>query len=139
MAPTPGQSGVDAATAAAISAQLSRVGISVDPALIAGGQLTMDAGTVDLRPEAMGSVLADGLPGTAFIRTMTDTGVNVRGDSLVRLSLDVRGPGGESYQVDTGSLVPDSARSRALPGATIPVRIDPSQPSNVVVDWTALT
>ena len=69
---------------------------------------------------------------------MTDTGVNVRGESLVRLSLDVRGPGGETYRVDTGSLVPDAARSRALPGATVPVRIDQAQPTNVVVDWAAL-
>ncbi len=137
----PAMSDLDATTVAAITQQLSRVGITVDPGLIAGGQTSIDAGgagTLDLRPDAVASVLANGIPSTAFIRSLTDTGVNVRGDSLVRLSLDVRGPGGETYPVETGSLVPDSARSRALQGATVPVRIDRTQPMNVAVDWSAL-
>ena len=89
----PGAPGLDAATAAAIAEQLSRLGITVDPAIIAGGQMTMDGGTLDLRPDTVASVLADGIPGTAFIRGMTDTGVNVRGESLLRLTLDVKGAG----------------------------------------------
>ena len=134
----PGTPGLDAATAAAIAKQLSRLGITVDPGMIAGGQMTMDGGTLDLRPDTVASVLADGIPGTAFIRGMSDTGVNVRDESLLRLTLDVKGAGGDSYQVEIGSLVPDAARSRALPGATVPVRIDPSQANNVVVDWSGL-
>ncbi len=128
--------GVDAVAVAAITDQLGRMGISVDPAMIAGGQVSMDSTTLDLRPGAQGTVLATGRPGTAIIRELTDTGVNVRGDSLVRLTLDVTPPGGTSYQVQTGSLVPDVARGRALPGALVVVRIDPTQPTNVVIDWT---
>ena len=49
----------------------------------------MDSTTLDLRPGAQETVLATGRPGTAIIRELSDTGVNVRGDSLVRLTLDV--------------------------------------------------
>ena len=95
----------------------------------------MDAGMFDLRPGGQAVVLPDGRPGTAVIRAVSDTGVNVRGDSLLRLTLDVQPDGGTPYPSDTGSLVPDADRARAVPGATVRVRIDQAQPTNVVIDW----
>jgi len=44
--------------------------------------------------------------------------------------------GGTGYPVQTGSLIPDAAKARAVPGATVRVRIDPTQPTSVVVDWS---
>ena len=122
---------------AAVSDQLSRMGITIDPSMLAGAQMTMDSATLDLRPGAQEQLLATGRPGSAVIRSLTDTGVNVRGDSLVRLTLDVTPDGGATYQAETGGLIPDAARGRAVLGATVRVRIDPVQPTNVVVDWAA--
>jgi len=61
----------------------------------------------------------------------------VQGDAVIELTLDVTPQDGAAYQVRTAALVPAVARARALPGATLPVRIDPTQPSNVAVDWLA--
>ncbi len=123
---------------AAITDQLARLGISVDPGMIAGGQVTMDATTLDLRPGAQETVLATGRPGSAIIRVISDTGVNVRGESLVRLTLDCHaGRAAPRTRCETGSLIPMPRVPRAVPGATVRVRIDPAQPTNVVIDWTA--
>lgn len=128
--------GVSPETADLIVAQLARAGITVDPGMVAGGQVTLDGAALDLRPGIQETLLVTGRPGSAVIRRLSDTGVNVRGDSLVRLTLDVTPQGGLSYPVETGSLVPDAARARAVVGATVPVRIDPAQAANVVVAWT---
>ncbi len=133
----PSAPGLDAASIAAVSDQLSRMGITIDPNMLAGAQLTMDSTTLDLRPGVQEQVLATGRPGSAVIRSLADTGVNVRGDSLVRLTLDVTPDGGTPYQAEAGGLIPDTARDRAVPGATLRVRIDPAQPTNVVIDWAA--
>lgn len=84
---------------------------------------------------AQALLLATGVPGHAFVRAAADTGIVVQGDSVVELTLDVTAQGGAPYEVRTAALVPAAARSRALPGATVPVRIDPAQRGNVVVDW----
>ena len=57
------------------------------------------------------------------------------GDSVVELTLDVTPQGGAAYEVRTAALVPAAARARALPGTTVPVRIDPAQAGSVAVDW----
>jgi hypothetical protein len=141
--PAAGTFSVDPAALVALNQLLARAGISIDPDVMNGARVSTDASVVDLRSgggdgrsSGQEHALADGLPGTAVIRAMSDTGVNVQGDSLVRLTLDVLPEGGTSYPVQTGSLVPDEARARAFPGATVRVRIDAAQPASVVVDWS---
>ncbi len=122
--------------ATAIHEQLRQLGISVDPGLLTGGQVTLDGAALDLRPGVQEAVLATGRPGTAIVRTMSDTGVNVRGDALFRLTLDVMPEDGSGYTVSTGSLVPEAARARVFPGARVQVRIDPDEPTSLAIDWS---
>lgn len=116
-------------------------GISFDPATL--GQASVAVGptmTLDASPTgqaANATLLANGRPGTAFVRTANDTGIDVHGDSVVELTLDVTPQGGTAYEVRTAALVPAAARARALPGASVPVRIDPAQPASVAIDWQA--
>jgi hypothetical protein len=79
--------------------------------------------------------VANGRPGSAVIREANDTGIVVHGDLVVELRIDVTPEGGAPYEVRTAALVPAAARARATPGTIVPVRIDPTQPGNVLVDW----
>ena len=136
LAPAAGGVTLDPAALMAINQLLSRAGISIDPAVVSGAQVPTDVGMVDLGSSGQVHPLPDARPGTAVIRAMADTGVNVQGDSLFRLTLDVLPEGGTGYPVQTGSLIPDAAKARAYPGAAVRVRIDPAQPASVVVDWS---
>ena len=120
--------------------QLARSGITIDPSVLGAGALnvTQTTATLDASPTgkaADAALLSDGRPGTAFIREARDTGIDVHGDSVVELTLDVTPQGGSSYEVRTAALVPAAAGSRALPGATVPVRIDQALPDRVAFDW----
>jgi hypothetical protein len=124
----------------AVTAQLARFGVSIDPAVMAQGAVVVDQGTsvLDASPSGQAgaaALLASGRPGSAFIREAKDTGIDVHGDSVIELTLDVTPQGGTPYEVRTAALVPAASRARALPGTTVPVRIDPAQATNVAVDW----
>jgi hypothetical protein len=116
-------------------------GVSLDPGMLAQGSVVVGAPmTLDASPTgqaANATLLANGRPGTAFVREARDTGIDVHGDSVVELTLDVTPQGGTAYEVRTATLVPAVAGARALPGATVPVRIDPAQPASVAIDWLA--
>jgi hypothetical protein len=116
-------------------------GISLDPGMLAPGSVVVGAPmTLEASPTgqaANATLLANGRPGTAFVLEAKDTGIAVHGDSVVELTLDVTPQGGPAYEVRTATLVPAVARARALPGATVPVRIDPAQPTSVAIDWQA--
>jgi hypothetical protein len=111
---------------------LGMPGHAVVPTAVMGG-VTLDAGPTGRTADA--ALLAGGRPGTAFIREARDTGIDVHGDSVVELILDVTPEGGSPYEVRTAALVPAAAGSRASPGATVPVRIDQESPDRVAFDW----
>jgi hypothetical protein len=132
--------GMTGATLGAVMEQLARSGISIDPNVLAQGAVTSSQSSTSIGASPTGqaanaALLADGRPGTALIREARDTGIDVHGDSVVELTLDVTPEGGGSYEVRTAALVPAAAGSRALPGATIRVRIDRVQPDRVAFDW----
>lgn len=135
---TAGIGGLTGATLGAMMGQLRHAGVSIDPAMMAQAAATAGQTTLDASPAGRSveeTLLATGTPGTAFIREANDTGIDVHGDSVVELTLDVTPQGGAPYEVRSASLVPANARARALPGATLSVRIDPTQPDSVAIDW----
>lgn len=119
----------------ALADQLAKWGVPLDPATLANAQVRVDQTSIDASEGAQAALLATGRPGRAFVRAATDTGVSVLGDAVMQLTLDVTPNGGATYEVRTASLVPAAARARAMPGATVIVRIDPMRPTNVAVDW----
>ena len=132
--------GITGATLSMVMDQLARSGITIDPSVLTqatvsvGPTTSLDAGPTGQAANA--ALLASGHPGSAFIRDANDTGIEVHGDSVVELTLDVSPQGGAPYEVRTATLVPAAARARAVPGSTVPVRIDASQPSTVAIDWS---
>lgn len=134
-----GVGGLTGAALDAVTGQLQRAGIAIDHARISqatvtvGPTTTIDATAGGESAQAM--LLANGRPGSAFIREAKDSGIDIHGDSVVELTLDVTPQGGAAYEARTAALVPAAARARALPGTTVPVRIDPAQPTSVAIDW----
>jgi hypothetical protein len=78
-----------------------------------------------------------GIPGRALIRSAQDTGVNVRGDEVLMLQLEVSPSGGASYPVTTTAMLAPASTGRAVAGASVAVYIDRANPQAVAIDWSA--
>lgn len=80
-----------------------------------------------------------GIPGTARILEVKDTGVTINNNPQVKLLLEVKNNLGQRYNTECRVLV-----SRINPGAyqagmELPVKIDPNNEKNVVLDFTGGT
>ena len=78
-----------------------------------------------------------GIPGRALLRTVQDTGVNVRGVEVLMLQLEVSPSGGASYPVTTTAMLPPASIGRAVAGSSVAVYIDRTNPQAVAIDWDA--
>lgn len=75
-----------------------------------------------------------GLPGTATILEVKDTGVTINNNPQVKLKLEVKNSLGQKYTTDCRVLVSRINPNAFLPGMEIPVKIDPKNEMNVVFD-----
>jgi len=96
--------------------------------VVAGFVLFVGAGRRD-------RISATGLPGTGQILSITQTGTFVNNNPQVALELLVNVPGRAVYQARVKEIVPLIMLNR-LQG-TLPVRVDPSDPERVVIQWDA--
>ncbi len=76
----------------------------------------------------------NGIAATAQINQLSDTGMTINDSPQVALVLTVQSPHHGTYQVQTKALISRLAIPRVQPGATVPVKIDPTNPQNVVLD-----
>jgi len=72
------------------------------------------------------AVLARGLPAEAAILEIADTGTTINNDPLVRLTLEVRPPGGPPFQAHTERVIPRLQIPQIQPGAIVHVMYDPA-------------
>jgi len=77
-----------------------------------------------------------GLPGTARIIEVKDTGVTINNNPQVKLILEVKNNFGQKYNTECRVLVSRINPGAYLPGMEIPVKIDPKNEMNVVVDFS---
>ena len=79
-----------------------------------------------------GRVLAEGIAGQGVIVGM---GTPARGAMNYNLDIDleVHVPGREPYRVANEYIVPGAAQIG--PGVTLPVKVDPNDPSVIAIDW----
>jgi len=75
-----------------------------------------------------------GLPGKALVKEVHDTGVTINNNPQVKLVLEVTNNLGMIYTTTTRTLVSRLNPGIYRPGMTIPVKIDPDNENNVVVD-----
>ena len=86
---------------------------------------------------AVRRVLETGIAGKGTIVTMAQTGLIVNLSPQVRMTLSVEVPGRPTYQADLKVIVPLLVVGRLTSGAPLAVRVNPADPSNVVIDWDA--
>ena len=79
---------------------------------------------------------ASGLPGTATVVGVSDTGVTVNNDPVAALTLDVAVGDGIPYRVETRQLVSRMAVGSLQPGTRLPVLVDPDDKNQVFVDFS---
>jgi hypothetical protein len=103
------------------------VGVSVLLLLVFGGLARAGARAARIRRE--------GIPGTATLLGMEQTGVYINEQPQVRLRLRVEAPGVEPYEVEKREVVPMIALS-SLGAGPLPVAIDRADKENIEIDWS---
>lgn len=76
-----------------------------------------------------------GLAGTGTITGVTQTGMFLNQNPQVEIDLQVQIPGRAPYPARRKEFVPLILLGRLAPGATVPVKVDPSDSAKVIVDW----
>jgi hypothetical protein len=80
-------------------------------------------------------IKAQGVPGRATIVGMRQTGVHVNEQPQVELRLQVEDPMYGSRQVTLKEYVPLMMLGVLSSGRPLPVKVDPANPNNVVIEW----
>lgn len=84
--------------------------------------------------QAADKIRATGVAAQAQILALADTGMKINDNPRVQLTLMVHPPGGTPYQAVTTLTISMLAIPRFQPGAWIPVKYDPANPTNVAVE-----
>jgi hypothetical protein len=121
----------------ALHRQASELNKNFDPAAqMSAGMASMQAATAALqRQNAAVDVLRTGIPGTATILSLVDTGTRINDDAMVTLQLLVQTDGRPPYPVSATMTVPFHAGPQAGPGQRVAVMVDRADPQVVVVQW----
>ena len=77
-----------------------------------------------------------GIPGRATILEVRDTGVTINNNPQVKLILEVKNSLGQKYSAQARVLVSRINPNAYAPGMEVPVKIDPKNEMNVVIDFT---
>jgi hypothetical protein len=95
-------------------------------------QMSSQLEELNAQQAGQSQILAEGIPGKAIIHGM---GTPERGAAWFNLQLDleVHPSTRDPYRVAIETLVPQAAN--LAPGAELPVRIDPSDPAKIAIDW----
>ena len=87
--------------------------------------------------KAMGpnrSILQNGIAAKAQILSVQQTGVMVNYQPQIAFQLEVHPPGGAPYQAQTKAVIPMVNIPQFQPGTEVPVKIHPTDPTQVVLD-----
>ena len=81
-------------------------------------------------------LMKTGIPGKATITEVRDTGVTINNSPQVKLTLDVKNQFGQIYTTSIRTLVSRIQPNMYQPGMAVPVKIDPKDEKNVVIDFS---
>ena len=79
-------------------------------------------------------VRANGLPATATVLQIWETGVRVNHNPVVGFLLEVHAEGLEPYRAETKALISVLSIPQIQPGAVLDVKYDPRNPQRVALD-----
>lgn len=89
------------------------------------------------RADRVARLRATGIPGTAQILELTQTGTYVNNQPMVKLRLRVEAPGVATFEDERREIVPLVSLGMLSSGGTLPVYIEPADHSRYVIDWGA--
>ena len=75
-----------------------------------------------------------GIRGTAIIRAVHRSSMSVDDEPVANLELDVEAAG-VRFSAKCSPVVPLIFLSRVVPGASLPVIVDPKDQTNLIIDW----
>lgn len=90
---------------------------------------------VGYRAAAKARLRTTGVPGTATIVGLTQTGTWVNNNPLVGLDLAISVQGNPPYAVSVREVVPQILIGRLTNGQPLPVKVDPNEPTRVLIEW----
>jgi hypothetical protein len=79
-------------------------------------------------------IRANGLPATAKIVRIWETGVRVNHNPVVGFLLEVHAEGMEPYEAETKALISILMIPQIQPGAVLKVKYDPKDPRRIALD-----
>ncbi|MGW2159046.1 hypothetical protein [Nonomuraea sp. NPDC001699] len=82
-------------------------------------------------------LLATGIPAPAVVESMADTHMTVNDQPVVSFGLVVQPDEGPAYRVAHRQTLPRVPMGLVVPGAVLPVKVDPARPDRVRIDWAA--
>ena len=80
-----------------------------------------------------------GLSGQAKVMRVSQTSTYINDNPVLMFDLEVEAPGMAPYRTTAKATVPMYMTQRVGPGASIPVKVDPSKPNDVVIDWGTMS
>jgi len=78
---------------------------------------------------------AVGVPGTATITSLAETGVTVNGSPVIEFGLDVDSSAHPPYSATIRQRAPRLLIGAFLPGSTVTVVVDPTDRDHLAIDW----
>ncbi len=88
--------------------------------------------------QTMQRVGVSGVPGSARLLSVTDTGGTLNEHPICEIQLEVTVPGHAPYTTVLRQPVPRMQAPMLQPGGTVAVKVDPNDPTTVVMDWEGL-
>lgn len=85
-----------------------------------------------LRPDP--TIMKSGIAAQATIQNVWQTGTYVNNNPQIGMQLEVRPPTGMAYTAQTTAIIPLVNIPQFQPGAVVPVKIHPTDPSKVALD-----
>lgn len=90
-----------------------------------------------MRGATRADTLEAGIPASALIVSMGETGTTVNQHPLVEFGLRVMRPGQAPYDVTIRQILPRLRLGQVRPGLTVGVKVGPADPTDVAIDWDA--
>ena len=85
------------------------------------------------------SLRTTGVAGEATITSLGETGVTVNGSPVIEFGLDVDTTAHAPYATTIRQRTPRLLLGAFLPGATVAIRVDPTNREHLAIDWEAAT
>jgi uncharacterized membrane protein len=94
---------------------------------------------VSIKSRKKRKIEVSGSPGQATVLNLSQTGTYINENPQFMFELDVNVPGMAQFRTTQRATVPMYLVQAVGPGAVLPVKVDPSDPSEVVIDWSGVT